>query len=806
MHNAFEKTPDSTSIASEWLPHKEARLTRGMIGIEPRADEWFEGSVAVQLSGFQPKAPNRGNALFDAAILEHLLAVPEADERIEFRYHWQPDSFSPELTLRIRGVAGSTNRTCTALKALRLYDRVSSALGSRRDCRFTVVAPQSGTTPRHHARVRFPGLLVSLQQRAVGLPPDSGFSSILLPSLSFTEARISFWRVLASCPIGLDVVVAIEPAMIGAPAIQALASAIQWLRNHRGEIMVWPEHRRLHVEELDLWRVYLERTMRQWLHVPRGLRFDVAFETAQAVPDATLMLLARSLFQGRLVEIDRPDTQGKAPCTPPSTLVLADCLHEAAAYPQLLPVAGSLVEVPLPQHYPEPIEALPESGLILGSVSGHQVRLPDNDRNRHLYVIGATGCGKSTVLLDLIRQDMEAGHGVCVIDPHGDLFAACLAAVPAHRSHQVVMMDVGDHDRAAGLNLLEAGGPHAAIQRSFIANEMIKIFDRLYDLRTTGGPMFEQYARAALGLLMDSEIPGLTLCEVPTVFEDAEIRANLIARCTSETVKRFWRHQAQRANGESSLENMAPYITSKFNQFTHNALIRPIIGQSRSTISFRKLMDSRGILLVNLPKGLLGEMDSSLLGMLIIGKIFSAALSRTELPLSERTPFALYVDEFQNFATETMGMLLAESRKYGVRLTLANQSLAQIDAGIRGGSIASTVLANVGTMMAMRLGNVDAERFEALFSPQLSAEDMVYLPDYHAAVRLLHAGQPMRPFVLRTTPSRPVSAFEANQVERIVRENYRRHQSRALADIENEIQERHLSLEQDQHDGRPALK
>jgi hypothetical protein len=456
------------------------------------------------------------------------------------------------------------------------------------------------------------------------------------------------------------------------------------------------------------------------------------------------------------VNVEPLDAPLRTPNCHPGTLILADCLHEAETLPELLPAAGSLGAIPLPHHYPEPLEALPRSGLVLGTVDRHEVRLPEIDRDRHLYVIGATGCGKSTVLLNLIRQDMDAGHGVCVIDPHGDLFAGCLNAVPPHRAHQVVMIDVGDYNRAAGLNLLEAGGPHAALQRSFIANELMKIFDRLYDLRITGGPMFEQYARGALGLLMDSEIPGLTLCEVPAVFEDADIRENLIHRCTSESVKRFWLYQAQCARGEASLENMAPYITSKFNQFTHNALIRPIIGQSRSTLNFREIMDGRGILLVNLSKGLLGELDSSLLGMLIIGKIFSAALGRAQLPASQRVPFALYIDEFQNFATETMGMLLAESRKYGVRLTLANQSLAQIEAGIRGGSIASTVLANVGTTMAMRLGNLDAERLGPLLSPEISPEEMVYLPNYHAAVRLLHAGRPMRPFVLNTPPHQPV--------------------------------------------------
>lgn len=810
IRNPREATPDGMPEACIKSRDQGNRLTREMIGVEPQADGGFEASFSLQLAGIHAKALDRGTALLDAAILEHLFTVPEAGERMELRYHWQPENFAPELTFRVRGVTTGDDRTTAIRNVVRLFVRMSAMLRSRRDCKFTSVTPQASQPAPHRARVTFPGLLVSLQRRPVALRPDSGFSSILLPSLSFTEARVPFWRALTSCPFGLDVVLTIEPARVDAAGTQALAAAIQLLRLQRAEVMIWPEHRPLHVEERDLWRAHIERTMRRWLQLPRGMRLAIAFESPQAVPDASLGLLARTLFQGRAVAVERADAQREMPQNTAQTLVLADCVHETASLPELLPTVECLGAIPLPQHFPEPVEALPESGLVLGEVGDHPVCLSDNDRNRHLYVVGATGCGKSTVLLNLIQQDMAAGHGVCVIDPHGDLFAECLKAVPAHRADQVVMIDVGDYDFAAGLNLLETTGPRVALQRSFIANEMIKIFDRLYDMRIAGGPIFEQYTRAALALLMDSEFSGLTLCEVPTIFEDKRIRSRLIERCTNESVKRFWLHQAQCAGGETSLDNIAPYITSKFNQFTHNALIRPIIGQSRSTIRFREVMDSRGILLVNLSKGLLGEMDSALLGMLIIGKIFGAALGRTELPPSERAPFALYVDEFQNFATETMGMLLAESRKYGVQLTLANQSLAQIENSGQRGSIASSVLANVGTMIAMRLGNLDAERLNPLFSPEISRQDMTYLPDFHAAVRLLHAGRPMRPFVMNTLPNQPQSAAVSSEVERTVRENYRQQHSKAVTAVANEISERHQNLKASESQqpvrGQPTLQ
>lgn len=759
------------------------------IRVEASAEGRFEGRFSLELAATRSLPANSRN--FDAAILEHLLAAPEPGERIELNYRCRPNERNTAVALRVSGVTSAADGGVAAQSAQRLFERVSAMLAARRDCEFTPLISDEQPVHLHRMKVMHPGLLFSLRRSAVASTAATPLSSVLLPSISGVEARVPFGRVLAACPVALDVAVSIEPEVLDGSAAMAVAEAVEILRSGGARIMDYPERRKLTRQELDAHHEAIESALLRWLVIPRGIRLRVTFAADQEMPRGTLQLLARTLFFGRRVEV--VDVRSEHIWNASDALILADCIHEARAFPDLLPDAEAIAQFSLPRHFPGPQEDLPASGLVLGDVGKTTVCLTDADRSRHLYVIGSTGCGKTTALLTLIRQDMASGRGVCVIDPHGDLFAEALAAVPRYRAKEVVLIDAGDHDHAVGLNFLEAHGPHIDLQRSFIANEMIKIVDRLYDLRVTGGPMFEQYARGALGLLMHSEVPGLTLCELPLLFEDEGVRRFLLQKCTCPQTKRFWSRQAERASGEASLQNMTPYITSKFNQFS-NALLHPIIGQSKTTVDFRRIMDSSGVLLVNLSKGLLGELDSALLGMLVIGKISAAAMSRTRVAADQRAPFALYVDEFQNFATETMGSLLAESRKYGIQLILANQHLAQIESDRRGFNLAAAVLANVGTMMTMRLGGPDAERLSSLLRPELSPQDLQYLPDYHAAVRLLSGGKPLRPFVFKTRPSTPVPAAEAAAVGAVIRQRYRTNHARSIAAVAQEIASRHERL------------
>ncbi len=389
---------------------------------------------------------------------------------------------------------------------------------------------------------------------------------------------------------------------------------------------------------------------------------------------------------------------------------------------------------------------LPREGIILGESryrgEVRQVRMQVEDRRRHLYVIGQTGTGKSVLLNRLSSQDIEAKNGTCVIDPNGDLFTDVLARIPRSRAQDVIIFDPSDLSRPVGINMLEYD-PAFPEQKTFIINELLSIFNTLYDLKATGGPMFEQYMRNALLLLMDDPANGFTLTEVPRVLADSAFRKKLLAVCRNVIVKNFWEKEAEKAGGEASLANMVPYITSKFSTFISNDYVRPIIAQSKSTINFRSIIDGKKILLVNLSKGKIGDINASLLGMITIGKLTLAAFSRADIPMDKRTDFYLYVDEFQNFTTPSISTILSEARKYRLCLTVAHQFIAQL-----GDEIREAVFGNVGSMVAFRVGPNDAEPLARQFEPVFSARELASIDNLNAHARLMVGGQVAPAFTL----------------------------------------------------------
>lgn len=544
----------------------------------------------------------------------------------------------------------------------------------------------------------------------------------------------------------------------------------------------------------DELRAALRRELEIWGQYPFGWRIQCVVAAGEPVPEALLALLGGELFHGRLVTVDRLAAAAEADQADQADedeLDLGDAVPLGGLLPPLLPEPRRLLDRGLPVHYGDAPALLPAEGVVLGQVGAGRpprpVRFTPADRTRHCYILGATGTGKSTLLYNLLGQDLEAGAGVCLLDPHGDLYRQVLAATPPHRLKDVILIEPGDAERAVGINFLECGGPHPQVRMNFITNELIRIFHRLYDLTITGGPIFEQYMRNALLLVMDNEIAGGTLMDVPLLFEDENYRQQLLDRCRNVYTVNFWRRQAEQAGGDASLKNMAPYITSKLNQFTSNALLRPIIGQSRSTVDFRACLDEGRIVLVNLAKGLLGQLDTQLLGMLIIGKLFDAALQRTTVPEGQRRPFFLYVDEAHNFTTETVAHLLAEARKFGLYLTLANQNLTQM-----GGGLVEAILGNVGSLLLFRLGVPDAERMAPYVKPELRVRDLEDLPDRQVAARLLLLGAPSRPFVFSTLPPRPAPALDpAAQVQAQADLEWSRlHYTRPVAEVEQELLQR----------------
>lgn len=399
---------------------------------------------------------------------------------------------------------------------------------------------------------------------------------------------------------------------------------------------------------------------------------------------------------------------------------------------------------------PAPTE-MPTEGTLVG-INKHrnldrEIFVTEKDRMRHFYVIGQTGTGKSVFLQNLIVQDIQAGHGVCMIDPHGSDIEDILGAIPPERAQDVIYFDPANQENVIGLNMLEYD-QNKPEQKTFVVNELFSIFQKLYGANPESmGPMFEQYFRNATLLVMEDPESGNTLMDISRVMADAKYRRQKLEKATNPVVTQFWKEIATKAGGEASLENIVPYIVSKFDVFTANDYMRPIIGQQTSTFNFRDIMDSRKILLVNLSKGRLGEINANLIGMIVVGKILMAALSRVDDPSKSFAPFFLHIDEFQNVSTNAIASILSEARKYKLGLTVAHQFIAQLDQQIK-----DAVFGNVGSMTVFRVGNEDAQALETQFSPVFGIGDLMNVPNYNAYVRLLANGTPTKPFSVATMP------------------------------------------------------
>ncbi len=392
---------------------------------------------------------------------------------------------------------------------------------------------------------------------------------------------------------------------------------------------------------------------------------------------------------------------------------------------------------------------MPNHGTLLGVNEFRgmekEIYMTPVDRLRHFYVIGQTGTGKTTLLKNMIVQDIRDGAGVCMIDPHGTDIIDVLSAIPPERMDDLIYFDPANLETVMGLNMLEYDLRFPE-QKTFVVNELFSIFQKLYGANPESmGPMFEQYFRNATLLVLEDPASGSTLLDISRVMADSLYRALKLSRAKNPVVVQFWSQIATKAGGEASLENIVPYIVSKFDVFTANDYMRPIIGQQKSAFNFRDIMDNKKILLVNLSKGRLGEINANLIGMVIVGKILMAALSRVDDVTMGYPPFYLYIDEFQNVTTDSIAAILSEARKYKLGLTIAHQFIAQIDEKIR-----DAVFGNVGSMAAFRVGPEDAEFLEKQFAPVFTAKDLMNIENRNAYVRLLANGTPTPPFSIET--------------------------------------------------------
>ncbi|MEK7208329.1 MAG: TraM recognition domain-containing protein [Patescibacteria group bacterium] len=391
---------------------------------------------------------------------------------------------------------------------------------------------------------------------------------------------------------------------------------------------------------------------------------------------------------------------------------------------------------------------LPASGLLLGvnRVRGSETRVFMNadDRLRHFYAIGQTGTGKTTFLKNMIAQDLAAGEGLCFIDPHGVDIQDVLALVPPSRYEELIYFDPSNTARPVALNMLEYDSRFPE-QKTFVVNEMLSIFDKLFDMKTAGGPMFEQYFRNSVLLTIEDPTGGSTLLDVSRVLASKAFREEKLSRCKNPVVAQFWREVAEKAGGEAALANIVPYITSKFDNFLANEIMRPIIAQERSAFNFREIMDGRKILLVNLAKGRLGELNANLIGLILVGKILMAALSRVDSFGKDLPPFYLYLDEFQNITTPSISSILSEARKYRLALIIAHQFIKQLDEKIK-----DSVFGNVGSMALFRVGAEDTEFLVKQLEPVFTESDLLNLDNRNCYLKLLVGGRPVKPFSLET--------------------------------------------------------
>lgn len=397
--------------------------------------------------------------------------------------------------------------------------------------------------------------------------------------------------------------------------------------------------------------------------------------------------------------------------------------------------------------------------------------LPD-DRRRHIIIEGKTGMGKTTLLHHLIASDIAAGRGVALLDPHGDLCEAVLASVPSGRTNDVILFDAGDASYPLAFNILACG---AGLSRPLVASSILSAFKKLYG--EFWGPRMEHIFRNALLLLL--EVPGTSLVSLLRLLSDGKYRNTLIAKAEDPVVRAFWQREFAGLPPKFQAEALAP-LQNKIGHFVSSPLLRHILGQSKSSLDLRKTMDDGKILLVNLSKGRIGDDASALLGSFLVTALQLAAMSRADVPEDQRRDFFLYVDEFQNYATDSFATILSEARKYRLGLTVANQYLAQMDE-----ATLAAVFGNIGTLIAFQVGAQDAEILAEQFGGDLQTQDLLTLPRFQAYVRLLIEGMPSKPFSMQTMP--PLSLRRDPLRPDIIRRSSRRRYARPLEKVEQEI-------------------
>ncbi|MCD5380804.1 type IV secretory system conjugative DNA transfer family protein [Candidatus Gracilibacteria bacterium] len=436
-----------------------------------------------------------------------------------------------------------------------------------------------------------------------------------------------------------------------------------------------------------------------------------------------------------------------------------------------------------------------KDGVLLGWNEYRNKKIPiyfnRGDRSRHHYVIGKSGGGKSVYIGYLARQDLRNGDGICVVDPHGDLVEDVLSFAPKERAKDIILFDPADDERPMGLNMLEIISKDPAAQKREMdraAMDATEIFIKIFGDEIFG-PRIQHYFRNGCLTLMEDQEDGGTIIDVPRLFVDDAFMKYKTSKIKNPVVKAFWDHEYANT-GDREKQEMIPYFSSKFGPFVSNTTIRNIIGQPKSAFNIREIMDNQKVLLVNLSKGKIGALNAQLLGLIFVSKISMAAMSRADMPEDERKDFYFYVDEFQNFATETFGEILSEARKYHLALIMAHQFIAQIGGGSKKGdkpSIKDAVFGNAGTIQSFKVGADDAEYMEKEYAPVLSQQDIIGIANFTTYVKLNIDNSSSRPFDIKTIWD---NSYQNHKVAGVIKEYSRRKYGRKKKYVDMEIEAR----------------
>ena len=477
------------------------------------------------------------------------------------------------------------------------------------------------------------------------------------------------------------------------------------------------------------------------------LRCRVVLDRSFDEPSGAVEVAGHEIF-GAECELKEAEP---APYGKRDSLCLGSDYPEGWLLPLFLPQRQNLERLDAATVFNSRLPELPTKGILIGRADGVDVRLPSATRDRHVYVVGGTGTGKTTLFKRMIAEDLKRREALVLLDPHGDLFHEVRDMIPKKRLKDVVEINPDSPGKPIRMNVLDIPHDHLIDRRAaHVIGELLNFFMENWDCPEAFGPMFELYFRNAMSLLIyQTEGEVFSISDFEAVFSNKGFRNRLLLTCQCQTTRKFWLEIAEKVTGEASLANITPYIISKVTVLTHSGFVKSMLDSRVDQLKLDQRLDSNAIVLVNLNKGTLGSRESRLLGILLVSQIFSAGLKRAANRKTQRKPVNVYIDEFQNFVSGNVASMLAEARKFGLRLNLANQTLGQLKNQRNERVLLDAVLGNVANIVTLRLGVPDAELLKPFLEP-FSSRQIQRLPNYHALVRLLDENGPIGPLILRT--------------------------------------------------------